>query len=179
MVCDRCIASVKSILDDLKIPYTSVTLGHAYINQKISQTNQLNKELEKVGFSLISNKNHILTEKIKNSIVNYIHYSENKALKINFSHYISRNLGYNYAHLSYVFSETEGITIEHYLILQKLEKVKELIAYGELNFTDIAAKLNYSSLSHLSRQFKKWNGISLSTYRKKYAHKRNALDNIH
>ena len=178
MVCDRCIASVQSILDSLKIPYTSVELGRAHINQKLLQTNPLSENLEKVGFALISNKNHILTEKIKNNIVRYIHYSENKVLKTNFSDYISRTLGYNYSHLSYVFSETEGITIEHYLILQKLEKVKELIAYDELNFTDIAAKLNYSSLSHLSRQFKKWNGTSLSSYKKKHLHRRNTLDRI-
>ena len=178
MVCDRCISAVKTVLNDLDIPFNFVKLGEAQITREVPDYEVLSDTLKKVGFVLIKSKNIVITEKIKAEIVNYIHYNEDKALKIKFSDFLSKRLGYNYSHLSYVFSETEGETIEHYLISQKTEKVKELISYNELNFTDIAAKLNYSSVSHLSRQFKKHHGMTLSEYKKQHLKNRKALDKL-
>lgn len=178
MVCDRCIMAVKQSLSEMKIPFSEVQLGVAKIERKDINYDELNDKLKKIGFELIKDTNNILIEQIKTLIINFIHYNDGENLKINFSEYIHLETGYDYTYLSKLFSEKESLTIEKYIILQKIERVKELISYGEHNFSEIAYLLNYSSVSHLSRQFKKIEGITLSDYKKAHQQSRKTLDKI-
>ncbi len=180
MVCDRCIMSVKSILDKHEIPWTKVVLGRADVDMDSSliDAETLDKDLKAIGFELIRDKNEILVEKVKNLVVEYIHHHEGEALKINFSDYLTDNIGSNYTFISSAFSKSEGITIEKYIIRQKIEKVKELISYNQLNFSEIAFKVNYSSSAHLSKQFKEITGLTLSQYRQVKESDRKSLDNV-
>jgi AraC-like DNA-binding protein len=142
-------------------------------NITIEQQTQLNDGLKESGFALIDDKKSILIEKIKNIIIDLVHYSE-KQLKINFSDYLSQKLDYDYTYLSNIFKLNQGITIEHFILTHRIERVKELLVYDELNITEIAYKLHYSSASHLSNQFKKITGLTPSHY-KRLKHKRLAL----
>ena len=164
MVCPRCITAVEETLTKLNISYTEVKLGEVIVGDKEIDYDILDKELRKIGFELIQDKSQIIVERIKTLIIDFIHHNEAESLKLNFSQYLSQKLNRDYSSLSSVFSEKENLTIEKYIILQKLERVKELISYGELNFSEIAFKVNYSSVSHLSRQFKKHFGVTLSAY---------------
>ncbi len=178
MVCPRCISAVETTLKKLNIPYTEVKLGQADIKDSKIDYLALNEELKAIGFELIQDKNLIIVEQVKTLIIDYIHHSESFVLKTNFSDYITEEIGYDYSYISNIFSETENRTIEKYIILQKTEKVKELISYNELNFTEIAFKLNYSSVAHLSKQFKEITGMTLSDYKKANDKGRNTLDNL-
>ncbi|MDP4266666.1 MAG: AraC family transcriptional regulator [Bacteroidota bacterium] len=166
MVCVRCKMVVKSELDKMGLHYTSVDLGEANIIENITpeQRKRLNEELKKTGLELMDNKDIILTEKIKNIIIELIHFSEEQ-LKVNLSDYLSEKLNYDYNYLANLFSEMQGITIEKFFIKNKIERVKELILYDDLNITEISYKLNYSSVAHLSNQFKKITGITPSQFK--------------
>ena len=166
MVSLRCKMAVKAELKKLGLHYIVVDLGEVEIKENMSseQRNQLKTGLLKSGLELMDDQKAILIEKIKVSIVEMIH-CEDKPLKINFSDYLSEKLNHDYTYLATLFSEVTGITIEHYIIGHKIERVKELLLYDGLNLTEIAYRLNYSSMAHLSSQFKKATGLTPSYFR--------------
>ncbi len=166
MVCERCKMIVRIEFEKIGLYCTSVELGAVEILDFISdkQLQMIKVAMQKCGLELIDNKRSILIQKIKNVVIEMVHYSDCD-LKINFSNYLSSELNLNYTYLANIFSETEGITIEHYMILHKIKRVKELIGNDELNLTEISWKLNYSSVAHLSNQFKKITGITPSAFK--------------
>ncbi|PJJ67311.1 helix-turn-helix domain-containing protein [Chryseobacterium geocarposphaerae] len=172
MVSLRCKMVVHQELEKLGIKNAVVDLGLVEILDDITseQRLMLKENLLKTGLELLDDKKSILIEKIKNVVTEMIHYSESLP-KENFSDYISEKLGYDYTYLANTFSEVKGITLQHFIIINKIEKVKELLLYDELNLTEISYKLNYSSVAHLSNQFKKITGLSPSFY-KQLKHKR-------
>jgi AraC-like DNA-binding protein len=180
MVCPRCVTAVEQTLTGLNIPYAHVELGVANLDKKLTQDElkKLDEELKKIGFELIQDKNYQLIEKVKTIIVDHIHHHKAQELKINYSEYLSQKTGKEYSGLSKLFSDIENTTIEKYIILQKIEKVKELISYGELNFSQIAFETNYSSVAHLSKQFKKITGHTLSDYKKLGENQRTTIDKV-
>ncbi|MDQ6904896.1 MAG: AraC family transcriptional regulator [Bacteroidota bacterium] len=161
MVCIRCKMVVKDELTKLGLHYTSVDLGEANIMENISamQHQQFKVALLKSGLELIDDKKSELIQKIKNVIIELVHYSE-EPLSINFSEYLGQKLDYDYTYLANLFSEVQGTTIEHFIIAHKIERVKELLVYDELNLTEIAYQMHYSSVAHLSAQFKKVTGLT-------------------
>jgi AraC-like DNA-binding protein len=163
---------VKSELEKLGLNCVAVDLGMVDIKEEISkeQLKTFSNNLRKSGLELLDDKKNILVEKIKNVIIEMIHYSD-EVPKVNDSDYISEKLNYDYTYLSNTFSEVKGITIQHYIIQHKIEKVKELLIYDELSLTEIAYKLHYSSVAHLSNQFKKVTGLT-PTYFKELKEKR-------
>jgi AraC-like DNA-binding protein len=158
---------VKEELKKLGIRYMTVDLGVADIFEDIdeSQFNQLQTNLLMSGLELLDDKRSILIEKIKNVIVEMIHYSD-ELPDMNYSDYIGEKLDYDYTYLANIFSEVKGTTIQQFIIMHKIEKAKELLIYDELNLTEIAYKLHYSSVAHLSNQFKKITGLTPSFYKK-------------
>ena len=179
MVSNRCKLIVKSELEKLELHYTSINLGVAEITEDIplEKITLLDFNLKKSGLSLIEDKKGMLVEKIKNVIIELVHYSEDQ-IKINFSDYLSEKLNYDYTYLANLFSEHQGITIEHYFLNHKIERVKELLIYDELNITEIAYRLHYSSVAHLSNQFKKITGLTPSHYKHLKAKKRIPLEKV-
>lgn len=167
---------VKSELEKLGLHFKTINLGEVKITEELPEEykNQLNINLKKSGLSLIEDKKVILVEKIKNTIIELVHYSE-KQLKINFSDYLSQKLNYDYTYLANLFSENQGITIEHFFLNHKIERVKELLIYDELNITEIADQMHYSSVAHLSNQFKKMTGLTPSHFKNLKSKKRVAL----
>jgi len=161
MVSMRCKMAVKAELDKLGLHYTKVELGEVEIMEDITeeQQNQLKLGLLQSGLELMDDHRSILIERIKNTIVEMVHCNE-ELPKINFSDYLSEKLKHDYTYLANLFSEVTGVTIEHYIIAHKIERVKEFLLYDELNLTEIAYKLNYSSVAHLSNQFKKVTGLT-------------------
>lgn len=179
MVSLRCKMMVKEELKKLGLHYTTIDLGMVEIMEDITeeQREKLRDNLLRSGLELLDNKKSILIEKIKNVITEMIHYSDEIPV-VNYSDYISEKLKYDYTHLSNIFSEVRGITIQQFIIINKIEKVKELLLYDELNLTEIAHKLHYSSVGHLSNQFKKITGLSPSFF-KQLKHKRKGnLENM-
>jgi AraC-like DNA-binding protein len=172
MVCIRCKMVVKSELEKLGLHYVTVDLGEAEIMEEISaeQLAKLNVALKKTGLELMDDNNSILVEKIKTVIIELVHYTDEQ-IKINLSNYLSEKLNYDYTYLANLFSEVKGTTIEQFYLAHKIEKVKELLVYNELNLTEIAWKLHYSSVAHLSNQFKKMTGLT-PTHFKNLKHKR-------
>ncbi len=166
MVSLRCKMIVKEELKKLGLHYVIVDLGTVEILEDITQKqhDQLKKNLFKYGLELLDDKKSILIEKIKNIIIELIHYSDELPV-INYSAYISEKLDFDYTYLANIFSEVKGITIQQFIIIHKIERVKELILYDELNLTEIAYKLHYSSIGHLSNQFKKITGLSPSFFK--------------
>ncbi len=166
MVSLRCKMFVKSELEKLGIKYGTIDLGIVEIQDDptAEQLESFKEGLKKGGLELLDNKKNILVEKIKAVIVEMVHYSD-ELPKINDSDYISEKLGYEYTYLSNTFSEVKGITIQQYIIMHKIEKVKELLLYDELSLTEIAYKLHYSSVAHLSNQFKKITGLTPSYFK--------------
>jgi AraC-like DNA-binding protein len=152
---------VKSELDNLGIPYKSIELGEVQLAKTISEKKiQLLKyELHKSGLEVMQDDKAILIERIINTIIDMVHYSE-ELPKVNFSNLLSEKLDMNYHYLAEIFSKTKGITIEHFIMLHKIERVKELIIYDQLSLTEISYKMHYSSVSHLSNQFKKVTGLT-------------------
>ncbi len=177
MVCTRCKMAVKAELDRLGLHYGAIELGEADIIGEIdtAQFEHLRDALLKSGLELMDDKKAILLSKIKNIIVEMVHYRE-EALTLKNSDYISSKLHYDYTYLANFFSETTGMTIEHFIIIHKIERVKELLLYDELNLTEIAYKLNYSSVAHLSNQFKKETGLTPSYFKKLRAKRINLED---
>lgn len=172
MVSLRCKMIVKQELQKIGLHCVNVELGTIEIKENISdfQKEELSKNLKTFGLELLDNKRNIIIEKIKAIIIEMIHYSD-EIPKVNYSDYISKKLGYDYTYLANTFSEVKGITIQQYIILNKIERVKELLLYDELNLTEISYKLHYSSVAHLSNQFKKITGLT-PTYFKGLKQKR-------
>jgi AraC-like DNA-binding protein len=179
MVSIRCKMLVKAEIEKLGLHYRKVELGEAEIEEDISpaQWGELNGALKKSGIELMEDKRSILIEKIKNVVVELVHYSE-EPLEINFSEYLSLKLNHDYTYLANLFSESQGITIEHFLIAHKIERVKELLVYDELTITEIAWKMGYSSVAHLSNQFKKITGLTPSFFKKIKYKRRSTLEDI-
>ena len=172
MVCIRCKMIVKQELKKLSLHGIVIELGEVEIMEEINQIQieKLNIALLKYGLELMDSKKSILIEKIKKVIVELVHYVDEPE-KINFSNYLSEKLNHNYTYLANLFSETVGINIEHYIITHKIERVKELLVYDELSLTEISYKLNYSSVAHLSNQFKKITGLTPSHFKQLKVHK--------
>ncbi len=179
MVSIRCKMIVKSELENLGLHATTVDLGEVDVleDMTVDQLNQLKVALLKSGLELMDDKKAILIEKIKNVIVEMIHYADEQP-KTNFSDFLARKLDYDYTYLANLFSEVTGITIEHFIIAHKIERVKELLIYDELNLTQISYLMNYSSVAHLSNQFKKVTGLTPTFFRKLGQKKRIALENV-
>lgn len=179
MVSLRCKMMVKEELQKLGLQYVVVDLGMVEILEDITkeQRKKLSINLLKSGLELLENKRSILIEKIKNVITEMIHYSA-ESPKVNYSEYISEKLGYDYTYLANTFSEVKGITIQQFIILHKIERVKELILYDELNLSEIAYRLHYSSPAHLSNQFKKVTGLTPSFYKKLKQKRNKNLENM-
>jgi AraC-like DNA-binding protein len=179
MVCIRCQMVVKSELEKLGFQYFDVKIGEANIIGDIAseKMEQLDFALRKSGLELMDNKKSILVEKIKNAIIDLVHYTDEQ-IKVNLSDYLSENLKYDYTYLANLFSEVKGITIEKYYLTHKIEKVKELIVYDELNLSEIAYKMNYSSVSHLSNQFKKYTGLTPSHFKLLKNKRRGTLEDV-
>ena len=179
MVSLRCKMMVKEELQKLGLEYVIVDLGTVEILQDITpeQRALLKTNLAKSGLELLDDKRAVLIEKIKNVIVEMIHHSD-ELPKVNYSEYLSEKLNYDYTYLSNIFSEVQGITIQQFIIIHKIEKVKELLLYDELNLTEISYKLHYSSVAHLSKQFKKVTGLSPSFYKQLKQKRNNNLENL-
>jgi len=179
MVSLRCIMMVKEELKNLGLRYTAVELGVVDIMEDITQQQHDNLKLNllKSGLELLDDKKSILIEKIKAVIVEMIHYSD-ELPKVNYSDYIAEKLHYDYTYLANIFSEVKGITIQQFIIIHKIEKVKELLLYDELNLTEISYKMNYSSVAHLSNQFKKVTGLSPSFYKQLKQKRNENLENL-
>jgi AraC-like DNA-binding protein len=179
MVSLRCKMMVKEELKKLGLHYATVDLGTVEILEDITQEqrDQLKKNLLRSGLELLDDKKSILIEKIKDVIVEMIHYSD-ELPEVNYSDYISEKLQQDYTYLSNTFSEVKGITIQQFIIIHKIERVKELILYDELNLTEISYKLHYSSVAHLSNQFKKITGLSPSFYKKLKQKRQSNLENL-
>lgn len=170
---------VKDELIKFGVHPTSVELGEVEISEELNaqKKNQLDKILQSFGFELIDDKKSKLIEKIKNTIVELVHYSEEQ-LKTNFSDHLAKKLHHDYNYLSNLFSEVEGTTIEKYFISQKIEKVKELLKYNEFSLSEIADRLGYSSVAYLSNQFKKQTGLTPSFYKSFKQNSRKNLDDL-
>ena len=179
MVCIRCQIVVKSELEKLGLKYINVKIGEVDIIEDImpEQLEKLDVALRKSGLLLMDDKKSILVEKIKTSIIELVHYSEEQ-IKVNLSDYLSEKLNHDYTYLANLFSEVKGITIEKFYLTHKIEKVKELIVYDELNFSEIAYKMHYSSVAHLSNQFKKITGLTPSHFKKLKNKRRGTLEDV-
>lgn len=179
MVSNRCKSAVKEELKKLQLHYIVVDLGEVEIMESISaeQREQLKIALQIAGFELMENKKAILIEKIKNAIVEMVHYTDG-IVKTNFSDFLSKKLNYDYTYLANLFSEVQGTTIEKFIISHKVERIKELIIYDELTISEIAWKMNYSSVAHLSNQFKKVTGLSPSHFKQLKNKKRSPIEEI-
>ena len=179
MVCIRCKMVVKVELTKLGLHFISVDLGEAEVLENISaeQHDQIRIALLKSGLELMDDKKSVLIQKIKNVIIELVHYSE-EPLAINFSEFLSQKLNYDYTYLANLFSEVQGTTIEQFLIAHKIERVKELLVYDELNLTEIAYKMHYSSVAHLSAQFKKVTGLTPSHFKQLKHKRRSMLDDL-
>jgi YesN/AraC family two-component response regulator len=170
---------VKEELEKLGIEHRTINLGEVELLGNITQVQreEIKAALMKSGLELMDDKKAMLIEKIKNVIVEMVHYTD-ELPKTNFSDYLTEKLEYDYTYLANLFSETEGTTIEHFMILHKIEKVKELIIYDELNLSEIAWKLHYSSVAHLSNQFKKITGLTPSHFKNLKNKRRSTLENV-
>lgn len=179
MVSIRCKMIVKAELEKLGLHQKVIDLGEVVIQEEltIEQHEQLKVALLRSGLELMDDKKAILIERIKNTIVEMVHYAEEHP-KENFSDYLHKKLQYDYTYLANLFSEVTGITIEHFIIAHKIERVKELLLYDELNLTEISYMLNYSSVAHLSSQFKKVTGLTPTFFKNLRLKKRNMLENI-
>ncbi len=179
MVSLRCKMLVKEELKKLGLHYVVVELGMVEILEDITQEqhDQLKTNLLKSGLELLDDKKSILIEKIKNVIVEMVHYND-EIPKVNYSDYISQTLHYDYTYLSNVFSEVKGITIQQFIIINKIERVKELLLYDELSLTEISYKLHYSSVGHLSNQFKKITGLSPTYFKQLGKVRKSNLENV-
>ena len=179
MVSKRCRIMFTEEMQKLGLHFVILDWGEVDVMEDLTdeQRQQLSEGLRDSGLELVDDKKAILIEKIKNIIIQMVHQSD-EPLKINFSDYLSEKLNYNYTYLANLFSEVQGTTIEQYIIIHKIEHIKELMVYGELNLTEIAYKMNYSSVAHLSNQFKKVTGLSPSHFNKLRAIRHQTSDAI-
>ncbi len=178
MVCPRCMKAVEQIIQSEDAKPIHIQLGEVVIDKTLSheQLESINIKLKQLGFELLNDSLTKLIDKIKSTIITHVHYTEER--KFIFSEVLSKELLKDYSVLSKLFSETEGITIEQYVIQQKIEKVKELLAYNEMNLNEIADKLNYSSVAHLSAQFKKVTGLTPTQFKAQGIHLRKFLNEV-
>ena len=179
MVSTRCKMAVKEELKKLGLHFIFVDLGEVEIMENISaeQREQVKSALLSIGFELMDDKRAVLIEKIKNVIIEMIHHTD-EMIKTNFSIFLSEKLNHDYTYLANLFSEIQGTTIEQFIISHKIERIKELIIYDELNITEIAWKMNYSSVAHLSNQFKKVTGLSPSHFKQLKNKRRSPIEEI-
>lgn len=179
MVCQRCILTVETILSNLGVGSTKVTLGEVELAESLSQEKQsrIQKELLKVGFELIETRVNKIVEDIKKLVLEYLE-EQSEVQKLKLSSFITRHLHYDYSYLSDLFSSIEGTTIEQFFLLQRIEKVKELMVYGELSLTEISYQTGFSSVHHLSTQFKKLTGLAPSHFKKVATEKRKSIDKL-
>tara|TARA_A100000171_G_scaffold45088_1_gene48440 strand:+ start:11654 stop:12172 length:519 start_codon:yes stop_codon:yes gene_type:complete len=171
--------AIEGVLKELNIDYNKVTLGEVSLNKEITLSQQvaLNKKLQALGFELLESGKSALISRIKTLIVEQIHHKKEN-LQVNFSTFLSDQLHHDYSNLSRLFSSVEGITIEKFITRQKTERVKELLFYNEMNLSEIAFQMNYSSVAHLSAQFKKETGMTPSAFKKNAKPGHNALDSL-
>ncbi|MBC7640813.1 MAG: helix-turn-helix transcriptional regulator [Flavobacterium sp.] len=179
MVSNRCKMVVKEVLQELGLHFIVVELGEVEVMEDITEEQRLHlkEQLLEAGLELMDDKRAVLIEKIKNIIIQMVHHS-NEVIKVNFSDYLSEKLNHNYTYLANLFSEVQGTTIEQFIISHKVERIKELIIYGEHNITEIAWKMNYSSVAHLSSQFKKVTGLSPTHFKQLKTKRRSPLEEI-
>lgn len=179
MVCIRCKMAVKEELNKLGLIYVTVELGEVEILEPVSpeQIEQFRTGLLRSGLELMDDNKSILIQQIKNVIIELVHYAE-EPLAIKFSQFLSDKLHHNYTYLANLFSEVQGTTIEKFMIAHKIERVKELLVYNELNLTEIAYQMHYSSVAHLSTQFKKVTGLTPSHFKLLREKRRNMLEDV-
>lgn len=179
MVCNRCIMVVQHELDKLGLVTKNIKLGEVTLERELTkeERDKLEESLVPLGFEVIDDRKSRMIEKMKNTIINLVHHLDNE-VKTNLSDVLSSELHHDYNYLSNLFSEVEGITVEKYFIAQKIEKVKELLVYDELSLSEIAMRLNYSSVAYLSNQFKKVTGLSPSHFKQIKDDKRKPLDKV-
>ena len=179
MVSNRCKMAVKEELKKLGLHFIVVELGEVEIMEKITAEQRvlLQDGLVNSGLELMDDRRSVLIERIKNVIIEMVHHSDEE-IRVNFSHYLSEKLNHDYTYLANLFSEVQGTTIEQFIIAHKIERIKELIIYGELNITEIAWKMNYSSVAHLSNQFKKMTGLTPSHFKKLKDKRRSPIEEI-
>lgn len=179
MVCQRCVMTVEKILKDLDIPYTNVVLGEVDLMHKLSkeELKEIENQLKHAGFELIETRTNKIIEDIKQALIDYLGLGMDSQ-NIKLSAFITKRIPYEYSYLSDLFSSIEGKTIEQYFILQRIEKVKELIVYDQLSLTEISYQTGFSSVHHLSSQFKKVTGLTPSHFKKIGAAKRQSLDKL-
>lgn len=166
MVCPRCIAAVENAFQEMKIPTKKVELGQVHLQEVLSEVsrNKISKKLSALEFELLSSSKSQLISEIKTTIIQQIHHNS-EPLTVNFSDFLSEELNYDYPYLSRLFPAVEGITINRFIVIQKIERVKELLFYDELSATEIAHQLNYNSVAYLSGVFKKETGMTLSQFK--------------
>ncbi|WP_370086366.1 helix-turn-helix domain-containing protein [Ekhidna sp.] len=179
MVCPRCIEAVKDALDKANIGFDQVSLGEAQLKRPLDEVQRGNLVpiLKEKGFELLEDKTSAMISNIKGLVIEQIHYSH-EPLKVNFSTYLADKLGKDYASLSRLFSSVESITIEKFITAQKIERVKELLIYDQLTLSQIAYQMDYSSVAHLSAQFKKETGLTPTQFKKGKTISRRPIDNI-
>ncbi len=179
MVCIRCQMVLKSELKKLGLHHIYVKIGEANIKENITQEQiyQLDKALKKSGLEIMDDKKSVLVEKIKNAIIELVHYTEEQ-IKVNLSDYLSEKLNYDYTYIANLFAEVKGTTIEKFYLNHKIEKVKELIIYDQLTLSEIAYKMHYSSVAHLSNQFKKITGLTPSHFKEIKNKRRDTLEKV-
>ena len=179
MVSNRCKMVVRTALKGLGVHFVMLELGEVEIMERLTgqQSDSLRDTLEDAGLELIDDKRSILIEKIKNAIIDMVHHSE-EMVKVNISTYLSEKLNHDYTYLANIFSQVQGVSIEQFIILHKVEKIKELLMYGELNISEISYKMNYSSTAHLSTQFKKVTGLTPTHFKQLKEKRRNPIEQI-
>ena len=179
MVCIRCQMVVKNELEKLGLQYVYVKIGEADVVGYVQpeQIEQLRAGLKKAGLDLMDDKRSVLIEEIKSVIIELVHYSEDQ-IKVNLSDFLNEKLNHDYTYLANIFSEVNGITIEKFYLTHKIEKVKELIVYDELNLSEIARKMHYSSIAHLSNQFKKYTGLTPTHFKMLKNKRRETLEDV-
>lgn len=179
MVCIRCKMVVKNALSRLGISFSTIDLGEIDIEESLGlpERDLLKSDLLSYGLELMDDKKSVIIERIKNVIIEHVHYAE-EPLIVNFSEFLSQKLNYDYTYLANLFSEAQGTTIEKFIIAHKIERVKELLVYNELKLTEIAYLMHYSSVSHLSNQFKKVTGLTPSHFKELKEKRRSMLENL-
>ena len=180
MVCNRCIKVVSDELTKLGYSIKSIELGEVQLIESLDEndTNKIRQILKENGFELIDDRKSQMINRIKTLIIEFIHYDREKPEHVNLSEFLAQELSHDYSYLSNLFSSVEGVTIEKYLILQKIEKVKELLVYNELSLNEISFQLGYSSVQHLSNQFKKITGLTPSHFKEIGKGRRSPLDKV-
>lgn len=179
MVCIRCKMVVKAELEKLGLNYSSVELGEVELPLPLNSADRENLKvaLLRSGLELMDDKKSVLIQKIKTIIIEMVHFSD-EPLRITFSNYLSQKLNHDYTYLANLFSEVQGTTLEQFIIAHKIERVKELLVYDELNLTEISYLMHYSSVAHLSTQFKKVTGLTPSHFKKLKQKRRNMLEDV-